>query len=572
MIVSGRDFVAVWVVEVFCARSDGENPEPLCIAATDLVSGRSVRAWLSEGGLCGPPFFLSHSDLLVCLPAIPLVISFVSLGWPLPNQLIDLHAEFRCLTNGESGVDDSRAGMLRYFGEPFGLGVERPGLEALALKAGHTEDERAALMAYCDQRLAVAIRLFRHLAPHFDGGRTLFRGEFLMAAARVEMAGVPVDAEGLAALYARRAGVCAHLIESHAANYPGVFQRGRFSEDGFAAWLGGRGDHWPRTPTGLLMTDDDTLKDMAARHPDIDGLRHLKKMLTHLATGRIAVGRDGRNRCPTRPFASSTGRNQPPNGQWVFGAPGWMRGFIRPPLDKALALIDYSSQEFGVGAALSGDRAMIAAYASGDPYLALARDTGAVGPNSGPEALAAARKLHKLAVFGILYGMGIESLSVRLGVTPAVAIRIVRGFRDRYRVFCAWQESVTQGAYEEGWIGTSLGWRRVVTPRTSRRAVGNYLLQATASDILRVAVYLAVGRGVKVCATIHDCLLIESDATAIDDAVACAAGAMREAGEWLLGGLSLRTGIVVAAHPDRLLTTGQRPMWERVRAAVESAG
>ena len=43
-----------------------------------------------------------------------------------------------------------------------------------------------------------------------------------------------------------------------------------------------------------------------------------------------------------------------------------------------LAYIDYCQQEFGIAAALSGDTAMKQAYRSGDPYLAFAKQVGAV--------------------------------------------------------------------------------------------------------------------------------------------------------------------------------------------------
>jgi DNA polymerase I len=43
-----------------------------------------------------------------------------------------------------------------------------------------------------------------------------------------------------------------------------------------------------------------------------------------------------------------------------------------------VAYIDWSQQEFGIAAALSGDIAMQAAYGSGDPYLDFAKQAGAV--------------------------------------------------------------------------------------------------------------------------------------------------------------------------------------------------
>ena len=42
-----------------------------------------------------------------------------------------------------------------------------------------------------------------------------------------------------------------------------------------------------------------------------------------------------------------------------------------------VAYIDWSQQEFGIAAALSGDLAMQQAYQSGDPYLAFAKQVGA---------------------------------------------------------------------------------------------------------------------------------------------------------------------------------------------------
>ena len=50
-----------------------------------------------------------------------------------------------------------------------------------------------------------------------------------------------------------------------------------------------------------------------------------------------------------------------------------MRGLIRPPRGFGVAYIDFASQEVGLAAAYSGDGRMIAAYTSGDPYLAFAK-------------------------------------------------------------------------------------------------------------------------------------------------------------------------------------------------------
>jgi hypothetical protein len=63
-------------------------------------------------------------------------------------------------------------------------------------------------------------------------------------------------------------------------------------------------------------------------------------------------GSDDRNRCMLSAFAV-TGRNTPSNTKFIFGPAVWLRFLITPP-PAGLAYIDYSQQEIGIAAALSG--------------------------------------------------------------------------------------------------------------------------------------------------------------------------------------------------------------------------
>ena len=69
----------------------------------------------------------------------------------------------------------------------------------------------------------------------------------------------------------------------------------------------------------------------------------------------LAVGQDGRNRTILSAFRSRTGRNQPGNSKYIFGPSVWLRGLIKPPPGYGIAYVDWSQQEFGGAAALSGD-------------------------------------------------------------------------------------------------------------------------------------------------------------------------------------------------------------------------
>lgn len=76
---------------------------------------------------------------------------------------------------------------------------------------------------------------------------------------------------------------------------------------------------------------------MAENHPQILPMKELVATLNQLKLFGLAVGRDGRNRTPLRPFASKTGRNQPSTAAFIFGPAAWVRGLIQPEQGMALA-------------------------------------------------------------------------------------------------------------------------------------------------------------------------------------------------------------------------------------------
>src|SRR5205807_5012904 len=100
--------------------------------------------------------------------------------------------------------------------------------------------------------------------------------------------------------------------------------------------------------------------------------------LSEMRLNDLAVGRDGRNRTLLSPFRSKSGRNQPSSTKYIFGPSVWLRGLIRPPPGYGVAYVDWEQQEFGIAAALSGDRLMADAYLSGDPYLRFGQQCGAI--------------------------------------------------------------------------------------------------------------------------------------------------------------------------------------------------
>jgi DNA polymerase I-like protein with 3'-5' exonuclease and polymerase domains len=444
--------------------------------------------------------------------------------------------------------------------------AEKEEMRQLAMRGGaYTEAERLALLDYCQEDVDALARLLPAMLPKIDLPRALLRGRYMAAAARMEWAGVPLDTDSLARLREGWEGIQDALIDRIDAGR-GIYEGRSFRADRFAAYLARRGIAWPVLPSGQLALDDDTFRDMARAHPaEIGPLRELRHSLSQLRLNDLAVGPDGRNRVLLSAFGSRTGRNQPSNSKFIFGPAVWLRGLIRPAPGMAVAYVDWEQQEFGIAAALSGDEAMREAYRSGDPYLAFARQAGAVPPEATKASHKAVRDQFKLAALAVQYGQGAESLAYRLGVPPARGRELLDLHRQTYPRYWAWSDAIQDRAMLHGVLRASFGWTVHVGPDANPRSLRNFGMQANGAEMLRLACCRATEGGVTVCAPVHDALLVEGPADRIGEVVAGTQAAMQRASEIVLGGFALRTEAKVVRHPDRYMDERGEEMWDNVQ-------
>jgi hypothetical protein len=342
-------------------------------------------------------------------------------------------------------------------------------------------------------------------------------------------------------------------------------ERLSFSARRFAEWLTREGIPWPRLESGGLALDDDTFRQMARTYPAVAPLRELRHSLGEMRLfSDLAVGSDGRNRCLLSPFRSITGRNQPSNARFIFGPSCWLRSLIQPEAGRAVAYVDWSQQEFGIAAALSGDRTMMEAYASGDPYLTFAKQARAVPANATKKSHPQERERFKVCALAVQYGMGAQSLARSLGQPEAMARELLRLHRETYPVFWRWSEAAVNHAMLRGWLETVFGWRVQVGPRANPRSLANFPMQANGAEMLRLACCLATERGIEVCAPVHDALLVEGPAGEIREVVVATQDAMAEASRVVLAGFELRSDAKIVCHPDRYIDPRGEQMWNTV--------
>jgi DNA polymerase-1 len=547
----------------------GERPDPLCLCARELRSGREIRLWRGEFGP-GPPFSTGPDTLFVAYYASAELGCFRALHWPVPQRILDLFTEFRCGTNGLAvPAGNKLIGALTAFGlDAMGATEKKEMQEAVGNGTWVGRYTREEILDYCMGDVDALARLLPVMAPRIDLPRALLRGRYMAAAARMEYAGTPIDMPMLGKLRRHWAAIQDQLIERIDADY-GVYEGRTFKEEKFEAYLVRAGIPWPRLDSGRLALDEDTFRQMAKAHPAISPLRELRNALAELRLNDLAVGRDGRNRTILSAFQARTGRNQPSSSRYIFGPSVWIRSLIKPPPGMAIAYIDYEQQEFAIAAALSGDPNMLAAYASGDPYLAFAKQAGAIPPDGTAKTHRGVRELYKQCVLGVSYGMEAFGLALRIDRPLIIARDLLRAHRETFSVFWRWSDAVVDHAKLTGELHTCFGWTLRGCCGANPRSLRNFPMQAHGAEMLRLACCLATERGIEVCAPVHDAVLIMAPAGEINTAVAATQEAMVEASRIVLDGFEVRADVKITR--DRFTDARGTRMWNVVTRLIEEA-
>jgi DNA polymerase-1 len=562
-------FAEIWVIDFEYGAKPGENPEPVCLVAWELRSGRKHRVWRDSFGNT-PPYPTGPDALFVAYYASADIGCHLALGWPVPERVLDPFIEFRNQTNGIPTANGaSLLGALAHYGLDSIGTSEKAEMRDLILRGGPwSAAERDAILDYCESDVAALVRLLPAMLRHIDLSRALLRGRYMVAAARMERNGVPIDTETFNKLNDHWEGIQDQLIADIDSNY-GVFEGRTFKADRFAAWLALKGIPWPRLESGRLDLSDDTFREMARAYPAVASLRELRVALSEMRLSDLAVGRDGRNRTMLSAFRARTGRNQPSNAKFIFGPSVWLRGLIKPSAGYGIAYIDWQQQEFGIAAALSGDPLMMEAYRSGDPYLAFAKQAGAAPADATKATHKAIRDQFKSTVLAVQYGMGADALAQRIGQPPIRARELLRLHRETYRVFWRWCDAAVDHAMLTGSLHTAFGWRVRVPAVSNERSLRNFPMQANGAEMLRLACCLASERGIEVCAPVHDAVLICASLESLDADVMRMRQAMAEASGIVLGGFELGTDAQIVRYPDRYMDERGAAMWARVMNLID---
>jgi DNA polymerase-1 len=559
-VLSALGYRHAWAIDFEFMAPAGHKPEPVCMVSKCLITGQVIRLWGDELTNC--PFQTDTQDLFIAFYASAESSCFDALDWPPPTRLLDLFTEFRCLTNGPgASYGNGLIGAQLYFGLPAIAGEEKDAMRDLIMRGGPwSEHEMDQIVAYCESDVDALAALLEAMLPLLTShpgrfGQALLRGRYMAAAGVVENNGIPIDSPLWSGLVKHWGAIKTGLIAEIDADY-NTYEGGRFSTSNFALFLTSHNIPWPRLPSGALALDDDTFRIQARSFPILAPLRELRHALGQLRLSKLSIGPDGRNRTILSAFRAKTGRNQPSNSRFIFGPSVWIRHLIKPTEGNAIAYIDWSSQEIAIAGALSGDNALWEAYSSGDPYIAFAKQAGLAPPEATKQTHPEIRNACKAVVLGVNYGMGAESIAAQSGIHIDRARELLRLHRDTYHLFWRWAEENVERVLLGLPLDTVFGWRIHFPPgcntEVNARSILNWPMQSHGAEMMRLGLSMAIEAGYKICAPIHDALLLEAPIAEIDQQAAAVAEIMAQASEVVLGaGKRCRSDVKIVSYPAR---------------------
>ncbi len=458
------------------------------------------------------------------------LLAFAARGWQLAGVTSDTVLSAYVVLPGQRSFDLADL-SLRFLHRELRADAEGNG--QLSFDGG--EDEAAA------DALGERARAVLDLADYFDGeleakGQTALMRDvelpLVEVLAELERTGIAVDDDHLAHLEAHFAAEAktaareAYTVVGREFNLgsPKQLQAILFDELGL-----------PKTKkikTGYT-TDADALQGLFAQteHPLLAHLlrhRDVSKLLVTVEGLRKSVAQDGRIHTTFNQTVAATGRlsSTDPNLQNIPVRTQEGRriraGFVVGQGYDCLMTADYAQVEMRIMAHLSGDEALIEAFASGeDLHTTVASRVFQVEPEDVDSVM---RGRIKAMSYGLAYGLSAYGLSQQLGITPDEAKGLMDEYFQRFGGVRDYLATIVDVARGTGYTETILGRRRYLPDLNSdnrqrrdmaERMALNAPIQGSAADIVKVAM-LGVQRALRaerltsrMLLQVHDELVLE---------------------------------------------------------------
>ena len=314
-----------------------------------------------------------------------------------------------------------------------------------------------------------------------------------------------------------------------------------------------------KTSTGQLSTGADELEKLRGLHPiigDIFEYREYTKLLSTYVTALPTRINPRTHRVHTHfdQAVAATGRlsSNDPNLQNIP-----IRTELGREIRKAfiagkgnlIVAADYSQIELRIAASISEDPKMTEAFRRGDDIHTIT--ASAVWEIDPAKVSFEQRRAAKAINFGILYGMGANSLAASAGLSREEASSFIKRYLDVYKGLRAYMEQAKVQARTMGYVETLYGRKRYLPDINSgvpylkaeaERMAINMPIQGTNADIIKIAMARLHDKiskeyghgpdaGVKMLLQVHDELVFEVKESLAKEAAVWIRGMMTGAAE-----------------------------------------
>lgn len=456
-------------------------------------------------------------------------------------KITNIHADTMLQSyvfNSTATKHDMDSLSLKYLGHKCISFEEIAGKGAKQLTFNQIALEQAA--PYAAEDAAITLQLYFYFETQLQKSPTLSRLfneielPLVNVLSNIEQTGVLIDADQLHSLSAEFATKLqeleskAHEIAGESFNLASTkqLQQILFEKLGLPVIK--------KTPKGAPSTAEEVLVELAQDGHELPqvlmefrGLSKLKSTYTDKlplmiksATNRVhtsyhqAVAATGRLSSTDPNLQNIPIRND--NGKRIREA------FIPEP-GFTMVAIDYSQIELRIMAHLSGDQALLDAFANN---LDIHRTTAAeVFATDFEQVSSDQRRAAKAVNFGLIYGMSAFGLARQLGIARSEAQSYIDKYFERFPGVLEYMETTRQNAEQQGYVATLEG-RRLYLPdikarnvprrKAAERAAINAPMQGTAADIIKKAMILVDSwitqqntDAIKMIMQVHDELVFE---------------------------------------------------------------
>ena len=567
IVVVDTEFQSDEASEAYCTKA-------LCAVYKDLSTGQIIKIWDHEQGNLAQHHFDFNSTIFVCWYGIAEAGYFLQQLMGRPPYMFDCWTEYAKLYKNRRDLSLLAAATAYAYPNPISK-EEKDRFRDMCIEQNTwTESEKEEILNYCKGDVLMNEHVFYKILNDLENicgndydtllEQALARGQIMACYAKIQRNGIPIDNDKVQTFNEYWSYVKHAVIQRFNKELNLWDEDSKFSNNKFYTLIKKLDllDEWPRTPKNKLKINEDTLNLYYKIYPEIHLLRRITNLLNSAKLAEYNVSEDYRYRPYKgfKPFGTHTGRCNT-SSKWIFGTAKWGRNFMKPSYGCALVYLDYSSNEAFVGAKLSGDKNMAAAYESGDIYFHTAilagmaseddklllqnykdkidgKNTEAITPEE--KSVAEIRKIWKVIVLASNYGQGARGMSKGLkkyNKTYSEVAGLLMKYKEVYKTYFDWTKSRTNHAQVHGFISTSLGWDRhfVEHKPINPRSLMNWSIQSEAGEILRNATIRLLNANIKVCATVHDAFLIECRLPELHEEIAIAKQCMIDAGTYILG-------------------------------------